>query len=165
MNGRFSFPDDCPGRRLIANASCLEIPDAIGWSNSYRVHGSIVVECKVSVEDFLRDKRKPHVNRGNGKMGDFRYFLCPAGVLSPEMVEKHFPDHGLLYPRGQGSTIIRVAPCRLHPNKKCEVRFLKQAIVNIHANLFGRGCSFDPCELSKFNGSMTIEFPKQQGAA
>jgi len=53
---------------LYGIASAREIPDAIGW-NSY---GSIVVECKMSVEDFLRDKAKNHAA---SRMGDAR-FLC-----------------------------------------------------------------------------------------
>jgi hypothetical protein len=142
------------------NASCLEIPDAIGWTNRWDCRGSIVVECKVSVADFLRDKHKPHVKRGNGKMGDFRYFLSPLDILTAELVEKHFPDHGLLHPYGRGSKIIRVAPCRLNANKDCEVRYLKQAIVNIHGNLLARGCEFDPNELSAFRCVMaSIKFP------
>ena len=40
-------------------ASCREIPDAIGWSHSYRGgYGSIVVECKRSMSDFYRDRKK-----------------------------------------------------------------------------------------------------------
>lgn len=40
-------------------ASCREVPDAIGWSNSYRGgYGSIVVECKRSMSDFYRDRKK-----------------------------------------------------------------------------------------------------------
>lgn len=40
-------------------ASCREVPDAIGWSNSVRGgYGSIVVECKRSMADFYRDRKK-----------------------------------------------------------------------------------------------------------
>jgi hypothetical protein len=40
-------------------ASCREVPDAIGWSNSFRGgYGSIVVECKRSMSDFYRDRKK-----------------------------------------------------------------------------------------------------------
>jgi hypothetical protein len=40
-------------------ASCREIPDAIGWSNSCKGgYGSIVVECKRSMSDFYRDRKK-----------------------------------------------------------------------------------------------------------
>jgi hypothetical protein len=40
-------------------ASCREVPDAIGWSNSYKGgYGSIVVECKRSMSDFYRDRKK-----------------------------------------------------------------------------------------------------------
>jgi hypothetical protein len=40
-------------------ASCREVPDAIGWSNSCKGgYGSIVVECKRSMSDFYRDRKK-----------------------------------------------------------------------------------------------------------
>lgn len=139
------------------NAGCAEIPDAIGWSHRWSINGSIVVECKVSVEDFLRDKRKPYIKLGNGRMGDFRYFLCPKGVLGGELVEKHFSDHGLLYPNGRGCKIVRVAPCRLHPNRKGEIRYLRQAIVHIQNNLSASGVKFDPCQLAKWASSSALE--------
>lgn len=43
---------------LAENASCAEIPDAIGWGTSWKAHGSIVVECKTSLSDFHADKKK-----------------------------------------------------------------------------------------------------------
>jgi hypothetical protein len=44
---------------LSGVASCREIPDAIGWSNSWKGgYGSIVVECKRSMSDFYRDRKK-----------------------------------------------------------------------------------------------------------
>jgi len=39
-------------------ASCAEIPDAIGWSSSYKHRGSLVIECKASRSDFYADKKK-----------------------------------------------------------------------------------------------------------
>ena len=49
------------GCRIVLGgvASTREIPDAIGWSNSYKGgYGSIVVECKRSMSDFYRDRKK-----------------------------------------------------------------------------------------------------------
>ena len=88
---------------LAGIASCYEIPDAIGWN----VGGSIVIECKTSRVDFLRDRKKyvrlrhPDgwayqskrltkkkavemgcVEEPIANMGDRRYFLCPPEVAT-----------------------------------------------------------------------------------
>jgi len=61
-----------------------ESPDAIGFRVSTRGYGggSTVVECKVSRSDFMADRKKPHRTDGAG-MGRFRYFMVPAGLVSP----------------------------------------------------------------------------------
>jgi hypothetical protein len=46
-----------------------------GW-NGY----SVLVESKTSRSDFLADRKKPH--RQTGGMGDYRYFICPEGVIN-----------------------------------------------------------------------------------
>jgi hypothetical protein len=68
---------------------CSEIPDAIGW----RGHASYLVECKVSRADFHAQKKKIHARTGRG-VGQFRYILCPKGVLRPEDLDG--TDYGLL---------------------------------------------------------------------
>jgi len=40
-------------------------------------------------------------------MGDFRFYLCEPDVISAELVEKHAPDHGLIYKAGRSMKIIR----------------------------------------------------------
>lgn len=42
---------------------------------------SIVVESKVSRSDFLADRNKPHRNGTVAGMGDFRYYICPEGLI------------------------------------------------------------------------------------
>ena len=60
-----------------------EIPDAIGWSRAY---WSILVECKTSRADFLRDRRK-HFRGAEGSfggsrgMGQRRFYLTPPGLV------------------------------------------------------------------------------------
>lgn len=110
-----------------------EIPDAMGWSGSWKNAGSIVVECKVSRQDWLRDKRKtcvlePGIRCGRGRMGEYRYFLCPAGLLTAEDVEQHYPDHGLIVPFGRGCKIVRLAPYRLDANKIAEAYVLSKLL-------------------------------------
>ena len=54
-----------------------EIPDVIGFGAwGY----SVMVECKVSRADFLRDKRKQHKVR----MGKFRFYCAPVGLIRIE---------------------------------------------------------------------------------
>lgn len=54
-----------------------EAPDAIGW----RPDGeSILVECKTSVADYLRDRKKAH--RAGPGMGRERWYLTPWGLLA-----------------------------------------------------------------------------------
>lgn len=133
-------------------ASCAEIPDAIGWHSG----GSIVVECKTSVSDFYADRRKylgwknheykwvlsyDRFPEKEGpqhgyelvevpRMGDLRYYMSESGIVKPELVEKHAPDHGLVYVVGNIVRVIREAQQRELVNKDSEIRFLRFAIIN-----------------------------------
>lgn len=135
-------------------ASCQEIPDAIGWSSCWKFHGSNVVECKTSVSDFYADQRKyvrykdqfgyftrqacaAKIAEKNGytkevmpRMGDFRFYMCEPGLIGAELVEKHAPDHGLLYVAGRRVEVVRPAPRREAPFYAAEVRYLRFAIIN-----------------------------------
>lgn len=72
---------------------CAEMPDVIG----FYADRSYVIEAKTSRSDFLADAKKPH--RIDGGMGQFRYFICPKGLISPDEV----PDGwGLLYVSEKG---------------------------------------------------------------
>lgn len=55
-----------------------EIPDALGFQSDY----SILVECKVSREDFLADRKKIFRQQPELGMGDYRFFLAPKGLIS-----------------------------------------------------------------------------------
>lgn len=56
-----------------------EAPDAIGWT-TYDGQRSILVECKVSLEDWRADRQKPSRADAAG-MGRERWYLTPAGLL------------------------------------------------------------------------------------
>ena len=77
---------------VLAEFSCRapEIPDVIGFS----ADRSILIECKVSRADFLRDKYKPHRNHIK-KLGNYRYYLTLPNVACPEDIDNGW---GLLYP-------------------------------------------------------------------
>lgn len=138
------------------NASCDEIPDAIGWSSVHGWYGSTVVECKTSVGDFYAEKKKflayedpkfqcrypvgrirKSVAEEYGyklvelpRMGDFRFFMCIPGVLSDELVAAHHPDHGLLHVEGRRVHIVRPAQKREAAHKDAEILYLRFAIIN-----------------------------------
>lgn len=83
-----------------------EKPDCIGWNSD---GWSIVIECKVSRGDFLRDKRKDvrtrdlHMHDG---MGQERWYLSPPGII----LLKDLPaDWGLLYATPKGIVVERHA--------------------------------------------------------
>jgi hypothetical protein len=65
----------------IATSSATgESPDAIGWWGGW----SHLVECKASRSDFLADKRKPfRIDPAQG-LGDYRWYMAPPGLISPE---------------------------------------------------------------------------------
>ena len=71
-----------------------EIPDAIGW----RWDDSVLIECKVSRADFLRDKKKASRKEGSKALGKYRLYLCPPGVIAPADLP---PRWGLLYAEGR----------------------------------------------------------------
>lgn len=171
---------------LSENASCSEVPDAIGWSTAGSWRGSIVVECKTSLSDFHADKKKygeyHHPEHGyrypakrisakeaaelnyvlnqTERMGRWRYYLTfPASGIGPDTVAEHQPDHGLLWARGSRITVVREALRRPDPDLESEVRLLQFAIVHIGSNLLARGCTVQMSELTKFNGQSGIILP------
>ena len=141
-------------------ASCAEVPDAIGWTSRYQFRGSIVVECKTSHSDFLADKKKAiqwrhpdplrgafchpgrriarsmakregYIEESVPRMGDFRYFMCTgAPIICRKDIEKHAPDHGLLYWEGRRIRVVVEAPRRQIVDYPAEIRYLRFAIIN-----------------------------------
>lgn len=63
---------------------------------------SVLIESKVSRSDFLRDRHKPH--RQAGGMGDFRYFICPEGIINIEDLPERW---GLLWVNKRGHVKLR----------------------------------------------------------
>jgi len=120
-------------------ASTSEIPDAIGWSTSWRFAGSTVVECKTSLSDFHRDKRKKH----NLRMGTRRFFFTPPGLVSIALVKEHYPDHGLMSIE-RGNVVVQCeADVRSDVDLRSENRLLQFAIVHMRANLLEMGMTVD----------------------
>jgi hypothetical protein len=82
---------------VLSEQSCAsgETPDAIGWK---RACHSVVVECKISRADFLADRGKSFRMKPERGMGCERFYLAPAGLISPREVPAGW---GLLEPRGR----------------------------------------------------------------
>ena len=142
--------------------SCAERPDAIGWSSSYKIRGSIVIECKTSLSDFYADAKKFICYTEDGKapdgyeaawyrryrrkcdglipvqlpsMGTFRYFMCEPGIITAEHIAKCRADHGLLYVTPRRVEIAVQAPRRDVVDLLSEVRLLRYAIINCKDNI------------------------------
>ena len=59
----------------LGSTHLSEKPDVIGWTPN----DCIVVECKISLSDFMADFKKPH--RTDGGLGNYRYYLIPFYLL------------------------------------------------------------------------------------
>ena len=67
-----------------------ENPDVYAFNGAE----SAIIEVKTSHADFLADQKKASRTNPEYAMADFRYYLCPEGVINPDEV----PDKwGLLY--------------------------------------------------------------------
>lgn len=66
-------------------------------------YNSTVIEVKTSHEDFLRDQKKfwrsEEAEEKGYTIGNYRYYLCPAGIISTDELPKGW---GLLYWTGKG---------------------------------------------------------------
>lgn len=61
------------------STTCVEKPDLIAW----KLDHSLLLECKVSRADFLKDLKKPFRYDGTG-MGNFRIYVAPRGLIKPK---------------------------------------------------------------------------------
>lgn len=94
-----------------------ENPDVIGWSPA----GSVLLECKLTRSDFLKDASKPVRRNPRSGMGHRRYFLCPSNVIE---VKDLPPKWGLIWAARNQIVVKREA--RGHPERNlvAEVQFL-----------------------------------------
>lgn len=72
----------CPNAfsEIPAGSNGGEIPDAIGIKTAEGIE-TIVIEVKVSVQDFKSDHKKPHRKKPESGMGNYRYYMCPEGMI------------------------------------------------------------------------------------
>ncbi len=95
-----------------------ENPDVIGWAPGA---GSVLIECKLSRSDFLKDATKTVRKNPRAGMGHRRYYLCPFDLIQ---VKDLPPKWGLLWATN-GQVIVK-REARGHPerNLAAEVKFL-----------------------------------------
>ena len=99
-----------------------ENPDVIGWIPEA---GSVLIECKLTRSDFLRDAAKAVRRNPRAGMGQRRYYLCPPDVIKTKDLP---PKWGLLWAANNQITVQREA--RGHPERNllAEVRFLSSML-------------------------------------
>lgn len=81
------------GRSIVLRemtSACFEKPDAIGFG----MDDSILIEAKASYSDFKADLKKWFRIRPGDGAGDYRYYLCPEGLIPVNELPERW---GLLY--------------------------------------------------------------------
>lgn len=97
----------------LVTAHVQEIPDVFGWC----YWTSVVIEVKTSRSDFLKDKKKPSRITPELGGGEYRYYCCPKGLISPEELPENW---GLLYEEN-GVLSIEKAAERQKSNARVEM--------------------------------------------
>jgi hypothetical protein len=95
-----------------------ENPDVIGWIGG---SGSVLMECKLTRSDFLRDAGKSFRKNPCAGMGHRRYYLCPPEVIQ---IKDLPPKWGLLWATRGQITVMREARGYPERNLSAEVQFL-----------------------------------------
>lgn len=109
-----------------------EQPDAIGWRDGL----SLLVECKASRSDFLADKKKPFRLAPTMGMGDWRFFMCPPGLIQADELPEGW---GLLYAHPRKIEKAHGVPPNAHwwgkkpfeGNKRAETQLMYSALRRI----------------------------------
>ena len=104
---RFGCPVVCV--ELVTGA--WETPDAYGFKDSGQT--SILIECKTSRPDFLADKKKPFRASPEMGMGNYRYFMAPAGLIDVKELPSKW---GLI------EVPVKGAPCVVHGRQTHQYR-------------------------------------------
>jgi hypothetical protein len=81
----------------------METPDAIG----FRDGTSTLIECKTSRSDFLADAKKLFRRNPWMGMGTYRFYLCPAGVITAQDLPEKW---GLIWVNDAGKARQHIGP-------------------------------------------------------
>lgn len=102
-------PFETRNKYVVSELVCQAGEQVDVWgTNGYN---STIIEVKVSHEDFLRDQKKywrsKEAEETGHQTGNYRYYLCPADIISPEELPEGW---GLLY--WTGFYITKVVPAK-----------------------------------------------------
>lgn len=127
-----------PFSELVTSAG--EIPDGFGLSSGGM---TILVECKSSRADFLRDAKKFQRRTGLG-LGNLRYYMAPAGVIQPDELP---PAWGLLEVKGRRAR--EVVKAKLQPDENMADRQDKRFLFSVLRRLDAEGLLHPSLDLQK----------------
>ena len=99
-----------------------ENPDVIGWIPGA---GSVLIECKLTRSDFLRDAAKLVRKNPRAGMGQRRYYLCPAELIQVKDLPAKW---GLLWVHRGQILVKRQARGHAERNLTAEVQFLSSML-------------------------------------
>ena len=90
---------------VLSEQACVsgEMPDAIGWK---RACHSVLIECKVTRDDFFADRGKPFRQKPEQGVGSERFYLTSPHLVQPEELPAGW---GLLEVRGRGVELVRAS--------------------------------------------------------
>lgn len=107
-------------------------PDAIGWPS----RGSCeVAECKTTLADLKRERRKGHHRAQMGTLGERRWFIVPPELADAALlfIEQAFPDWGLAVAHPTLVAVRRAAPlCKMDDIARSEERYMLVQAVRRH---------------------------------
>ena len=112
-----------------------ENPDVIGWAPEA---GSVLIECKLSRSDFLKDAAKNVRKNPRAGMGQRRYYLSPSEVIQLKDLP---PKWGLLWVTNRGVRVQREARGYPERNLLAEVRFLSSMLRRAQVRIGSRPLS------------------------
>jgi hypothetical protein len=99
-----------------------ENPDVIGWVPGA---GSVLIECKLSRSDFLKDATKAFRKNPRAGMGHRRYYLCPAELIQVKDLPAKW---GLLWASKGQIIVMREARGHSARNLAAEIHFLSSML-------------------------------------
>lgn len=111
-----------------------ETPDGIGWKSGL----SILIECKFSRTDFLRDTKKIFRNHAFLGMGQQRYYLSPPEVIQ---VSDLPPRWGLLWAYKNRVVVKKIAEAQEDYSLLSELKFLNSMLRRVQIRIGDRPLS------------------------
>ena len=100
----------------------VEQPDVLGFANDYN---TVLLEAKISRNDFLQDAKKPFRKKPETGMGNFRLYITPIGLIKPEELPGKW---GLIEVNEKGKCKIVKFAERQEKNIEHELLVLKSVV-------------------------------------